>query len=79
MLEGGAICIVVGRVAVDEAIQEEGVEWEAPVGRRGVILVVPPFTWNRSVSGLWPDEGAQRVPTHPNTAQDRLRSYSRSD
>lgn len=44
MLEGSAVCIIVGRVAIDEAIKEEGVEWEAPVGRRGIVCVVLPLT-----------------------------------
>lgn len=58
MLEGSAIGIVIGRVAIDEAIQEQGIEGEAPVVRRRIVCVVLPFTYTVSVSGLSHDEGA---------------------
>ena len=44
MFEGGTIGIIVGGVAIDEAIKEEGVEWEAPVVRRGIVVMVSPLT-----------------------------------
>lgn len=43
LLKHRAIGVVVGRVAVDEAIQEERVHRESPVFWTGRVLVVFPF------------------------------------
>jgi len=43
MFEDGAIGVVVGWVAIDEAIEEEGIEGEAPVGGRLVVGMVIPL------------------------------------
>ena len=45
VFEGGAIGVIVGWVAIDEAIKEEGVEWEAPVVGGGIVCVVSPLTY----------------------------------
>lgn len=46
MLKQCAVDVVIGGVTIDEAIQEDSVEWEAPVVRRGevVAFVVGPFS-----------------------------------
>jgi hypothetical protein len=42
MLKGGTIDIVVGRVAIDEAVEKEGVDGIAPVvGGRHVLMIGP--------------------------------------
>lgn len=46
VFEQCAVNIIVGRVAVDEAIQEESIEWESPVvwGRMIFSRVIWPFS-----------------------------------
>ena len=45
MFENSAIGVIVGWIAIDEPIEEEGIEREAPVRRRlvvGVVIPLPP-------------------------------------
>lgn len=40
----GSVCIIIGRISINEAIQHDGVEWHPPIGRGWLEDMVLPFT-----------------------------------